>query len=331
MADKEKVTFKENVFEEKEKKKTSTQDEILGVIYSLITQFVWTINSICLKKFINKYSTIFKNKTYLFPRGLSTILISLILGRITDGKIYSFNFFNSTVQKCILAKANLSFFAMCFWTVAVSYLRITTCQVISSLSPILIITFSYFFLKEKFHNRYIIGIICGVVGSVIIILDEKKIKENENKESSMKEYVIGVISIIMNIVLSSFNNITNKYMAPRVSIYTQMLYLGIFHCIYSLIWMTVTWDFDYTVEYFFEGALQSVLFFLGNFFYNLSLSKISMSRYSIIQYSKFVMAFILGWEVLEEEVLMNDMIGTTIIGGFMVFNVMFPIKHSKKE
>ena len=164
MTDKEKVTFKENVFEEKEKKKTSTQDEILGVIYSLITQFVWTINSICLKKFINKYSTIFKNKTYLFPRGLSTILISLILGRISDGKIYSFNFFNSTVKKCILAKANLSFFAMCFWTVAVSYLRITTCQVISSLSPILIITFSYFFLKEKFHNRYIIGIICGVVG-----------------------------------------------------------------------------------------------------------------------------------------------------------------------
>jgi len=220
---------------------------------------------------------------------------------------------------------------MCFWTVAVSYLRITTCQVISSLSPILIITFSYFFLKEKFHNRYIIGIICGVVGSVIIILDEKKIKENENKESSMKEYVVGVISIILNIVLSSFNNITNKYMAPRVSIYTQMLYLGIFHCTYSLIWMTVTWDFDYTVEYFFEGALQSVLFFLGNFCYNLSLSKISMSRYSIIQYSKFVMAFILGWEVLEEEVLFNDMIGTTIIGGFMVFNVMFPIKHSKKE
>ena len=95
--------------------------------------------------------------------------------------------------------------------------------------------------------------------------------------------------------------------------------------------MTFTWDFDYTVPYFFEGALQSVLFFFRNFFYNWSLTKISMSRYSIIQYSKFVMAFILGWEVLEEEVLMNDMIGTTIIGGFMIYNVMFPIKHDKKE
>ena len=331
MSEKTKVTFKENCFEEKEKPKISKKDDFAGIVLSLITQFVWTINSICLKKFITKYSHIFKNKTYLFPRGLSTILISLILGRIQDGKIYSFDFFNSTVKKCILAKANLSFFAMCFWTVAVSYLRITTCQVISSLSPILIITFSVFFLKEQFHSRYVIGIICGIVGSVIIILDEKKIKENENKESNMKEYVLGVISIVLNIVLQSFNNITNKYMAPRVSIYAQMLYLGIFHCVYSLLWMTFTWDFDYTVEYFFEGALQSVLFFLGNFFYNWSLSKISMSKYSIIQYSKFVMAFILGWGVLEEEVLMNDMIGTTIIGGFMIYNVMFPIKHSKKE
>ena len=331
MSEKTKVTFKENCFEEKEKPKISKKDDFAGIVLSLITQFVWTINSICLKKFITKYSHIFKNKTYLFPRGLSTILISLILGRIQDGKIYSFDFFNSTVKKCILAKANLSFFAMCFWTVAVSYLRITTCQVISSLSPILIITFSVFFLKEQFHSRYVIGILCGIVGSVIIILDEKKIKENENKESNMKEYVLGVISIVLNIVLQSFNNITNKYMAPRVSIYAQMLYLGIFHCVYSLLWMTFTWDFDYTVEYFFEGALQSVLFFLGNFFYNWSLSKISMSKYSIIQYSKFVMAFILGWGVLEEEVLMNDMIGTTIIGGFMIYNVMFPIKHSKKE
>ena len=331
MSEKEKVTFQEDVFEKKEKPKVSKKDDLIGVILSLITQFVWTINSICLKYFLNKYSSIFKNKTYLFPRGLSTIIISLILGKINDGKIYSFNFFDSTVKKCILAKANLSFFAMCFWTVAVSYLRISTCQVISSLSPILIITFSVFFLKEKFHNRYILGILCGIVGSVIIILDEKKIKENENKDTSMQEYVIGVISIVLNIVLSSFNNITNKYMAKRVSIYTQMLYLGIFHCTYSLLWMTFTWDFDYTVPYFFEGALQSVLFFLGNFFYNWSLTKISMSRYSIIQYSKFVMAFILGWEVLEEEVLFNDMIGTTIIGGFMVFNVMFPIKHSKKE
>ena len=56
-----------------------------------------------------------------------------------------------------------------------------------------------------------------------------------------------------------------------------------------------------------------------------------MSRYSIIQYSKFVMAFILGWGILKEEVLMNDMIGTTIIGGFMVYNVLIPVKHNKKR
>ena len=335
MSEKTNITFKDDYFIQKQKEKKNMADEFMGIILSLITQFIWTINSICLKFFLNKYEYIFQNKTYLFPRGLSTILISLILGKIQDGKIHSIYDFNPTLFKCIIAKANLSFFAMCFWTVAVSYLRITTCQVISSLSPILIITFSVFLLKEEFHSRYILGIICGIVGSVIIILDEKRIKENESKEENLnlnlEKYIIGVISIVLNIVLQSFNNITNKYMAPKVSIYTQMFYLGIFHCCYSLLWMIFTWDFNYTVEYFFMSALQSVLFFLGNIFYNLSLSKISMSKYSIIQYSKFVMAFILGYSVHNEEILMNDMLGTTIIGGFMVYNVMFPIKKDKKK
>ena len=175
MSEKTNITFKDDYFIQKQKEKKNMADEFMGIILSLITQFIWTINSICLKFFLNKYEYIFQNKTYLFPRGLSTILISLILGKIQDGKIHSIYDFNPTLFKCIIAKANLSFFAMCFWTVAVSYLRITTCQVISSLSPILIITFSVFLLKEEFHSRYILGIICGIVGSVIIILDEKRI------------------------------------------------------------------------------------------------------------------------------------------------------------
>ena len=322
---KNKITVKENSSEHSEKSKKSKQDEFIGVILCFITQFVWTINSICLKYFINRYESIFKNKTYLFPRGLSTILISYILGNINDGKIYSFNSFDSTVTRCILAKANLSFFAMCFWTVAIFYLRVTTCQVISSLCPILVVTFSVFFLKEKFYSKYILGIICGTVGSMIIIIDEHKIQKKDDNPS-LSGYFLGVISIIMNVVLQSFNNITNKYMAKRVSIYTQMFYLGIFHSVYSFLWMLFTWDFDYTVEYFFASSLQAILFFLGNFFYNLTLTKISMSKYSYLQYSKFVMAFIMGWGILKEEVLMNDMIGTTLIGGYLIYNILMPNK-----
>ena len=325
MSEKSKVTIKENIFEDEQKPKPKKTDEFIGIIYSIITQLVWTINSISLKYFINNYSQLFKNKTFLFPRGLTTVLISFILGKIKDGKIYSFNFFDSAVQKCILVKANLSFFAMCFWTIAVTYLRITTCQVISSLSPILVIAFSVIFLKEKFYFRYVLGILTGVIGSIIIIFDEKKIQES-HENSKIKNYIIGVIGIIMNIVLSSFNNITNKYMARRASIYTQMFYLGIFHCAYSLLWMIFTWDFDYNVKYFFGCAFHSILFFVGNFFYNLSLKKLAMSKYSILQYSKFVFAFILGWGVLKEDVLMNDMIGTTMIGGFLIFDIMFPVK-----
>ncbi len=51
-----------------------------------------------------------------------------------------------------------------------------------------------------------------------------------------------------------------------------------------------------------------------------------MSKYSYLQYSKFVMAFILGWGMLKEEVLMNDMIGTTLIGGYLIYNILIPNK-----
>ena len=226
MSEKSKVTIKENIFEDEQKPKPKKTDEFIGIIYSIITQLVWTINSISLKYFINNYSQLFKNKTFLFPRGLTTVLISFILGKIKDGKIYSFNFFDSAVQKCILVKANLSFFAMCFWTIAVTYLRITTCQVISSLSPILVIAFSVIFLKEKFYFRYVLGILTGVIGSIIIIFDEKKIQES-HENSKIKNPPIIVVPIISFISTSSFKTPHPKTKAKTNLEYCNIEYLDI--------------------------------------------------------------------------------------------------------
>ena len=44
---------------------------------------------------------------------------------------------------------NFNFFSMSIWVVSVRYLRISTCQIISTLSPIIIIFFSILFLNEN--------------------------------------------------------------------------------------------------------------------------------------------------------------------------------------
>ena len=250
----------------KEKKNLNNKNEKLGIIYSLMTEFIWTLNSVCLKYITKNYRSNFKNKTFMFARGLAIIIISFILGKKYDGKIYKISEFDSQIKKCIFIRSNFNFVAIAIGTIPVFYLRVTTVQIFSTLSPIIIITFSVIFLKEKYHSRYAYGILFGIIGSITIVLNEKKIKANK-KDSNIYEILIGIIAILINISLSGINSVSNKIMAKnKISIYTQMFYLGIFHCLYSFLWMLFTWDFDYTLGYFVLSSSQSILFFVANYF-----------------------------------------------------------------
>jgi len=233
----EEINIKKSMDEKIEERISATKNtfknERLGFSYCLCAQFLWTLNSVYLKFLTLHYHTTFKNKTFLFARGFATMIICYCLGNYFDGKIYKITEFNSQIKKCILIRANVSFFRMSFWLVAIYYLRISTCQIISTLSPIIIIFFSVIFLNEKYHSRYAIGIILGILGSSIIVLNEKKIVSNK-KDSSLSEVFIGIISILCNISLAGVIGVANKIMANnKISIYTQMFYLGIFHCFYS--------------------------------------------------------------------------------------------------
>jgi len=306
--------------------KNSDKNERLGFAYCLCAQFLWTLNSVYLKYLTLHFHTFFKNKTFLFARGLATMIICYILGHYFDGKIYKLSDFNQEIKKCILIRANVSYFRMSFWLVAIYYLRITTCQIISTLNPIIIICFSIIFLNEKYHSRYAIGIILGILGSSIIVLNEKKIVSTK-KDSSVSEVFIGIISILCNISLAGVIGVSNKIMAKNnISIYTQMFYLGFFHCLYSFLWMLFTWDFDYTWTYFFLCTMQAVLFFLANCFNYSGLKLIDLSKTSLLQYTKIVFVFILSSLLLNEKIFLSDILGSFIIVTFMIYHVIYPIK-----
>lgn len=326
--------YKDKILEEKieERKssisslKNSLRNERLGFFYCLSAQFLWTLNSIYLKYLTLHYHSTFKNKTFLFARGIATMIIGFFLGSYYDGKIYKITEFNQEIKKCILIRANVSFFRMSFWLVAIYYLRITTCQIISTLNPIVIIFFSIIFLNEKYHARYAIGIILGIIGSSIIVLNEKKIVSNK-KDSSISEIFIGLISIFCNISLAGVIGVANKIMANnKISIYTQMFYLGLFHCFYSFLWMLFTWDFDYTFGYFILCMLQAVLFFFANSCNYNGLKMIDLSKTSLLQYTKIVFVFILSSLLLNEKIFLSDLLGSCIIVTFMIYHVINPIK-----
>ena len=225
--DNNEISFQDKISEKIGSVKSFFKRERLGFIYCLLAQFLWTSNSVYVKFITQYYKPIFKNKTFLFPRGLLIIIISYFLGKHFDGKIYKLSEFSPQIKKCLLTRANVSFFGMSFWLVAVYYLRITTCQIISTLGPIVQIFFGVIFLHEKYYSRYTLGVIAGIIGSCIIVLNESKLANNNKTDSnsSLSDVFIGLISILANIALSGVIGVVNKIMAvQKISLYTQLFY-----------------------------------------------------------------------------------------------------------
>ena len=322
-------TFQDKISEKIGSIKSFFRKERLGLIYCISAQFLWTLNNVILKFITKHYNTKFTNKSYLFSRGIAIILIAYICGNHFDGKIYKLSDFEPQIRKCLLIRANLSFFGMSFWLLAVYYLRISTCQIIASLSPILVIFLGVFFLNEKYYHRYAFGVILGIIGSCIIILNENKLANNQKKEkdSNLSDVVIGLLSMVANITITGIIWVVNKIMATKkISLYAQLFYFGIFHFTYGFLWMLFTMDFDYTFGYLFLCSTQAILFFLGNYYNYLGLKLIDLNKISIIQYTSIVFVLILSIILLNEKIFFSDVVGSTIIVSFMIYHVINPIR-----
>ena len=93
--------------------------EKTGMIYCLMAQFLWTLNSIYLKFLTQHYKERFKNKTFLFSRGLMVVIISYFLGLYQEGKIYKLTELPKDILQALLIRMNFNFFSMSIWVVSV--------------------------------------------------------------------------------------------------------------------------------------------------------------------------------------------------------------------
>ena len=90
------ILSQKNSFQERFSEKLSIISNALktekkGMLYCLLAHFLWTTNSIYLKFLTQYFQSKFKNKTFLFSRGLMTLIISYFLGIYQEGKILKLN------------------------------------------------------------------------------------------------------------------------------------------------------------------------------------------------------------------------------------------------
>ena len=137
-----------------------------------------------------------------------------------------------------------------------------------------------------------------------------------------------MLCIFLSIIIGGIENVCNKKLEKGIiSITTQMYYIGITHCYYSILWMLFTNDFDYNVKYFLMYMGHAIIFFIGLFFLHKGLEFIKLSKATIFQYSKIVFVFILAIIFLRQKIFFTDVLGSSIIIGFMIYHVLNPLNR----
>jgi drug/metabolite transporter (DMT)-like permease len=314
--------------------KRALKDEIIGFSFVLLCNFTRAINGLLMKYKEKTYPEYFETIPFLFIRATMIIILALSTSYINKEKILKPSEIKFKLP--FLIRTNFNFFAVSLFTISIWYLRVSTVQIISSLNPIIVTYLSVIILKEKFYKRYIIGIIVCLLGSLIIINNEKKednevkIKKDINNEIKINGFTKGMITGILCCFGSTLINcavdICNKVLAKnKIPITTQLLYLGIFTLSYSFIYILIIHRFKYCISYILLSFLQGTLFYIANTSFNFGIQKIDLSKAAPVAYTKVVFVLLLGGVLLGEHIYFTDFVGAGLIITYMLYNMKYPL------
>ena len=339
------VEYDDRISEHLRESKTSYEkreikNEIIGFLFVLTCNFTRALNGLLMKYIEKTYPDYFETVPFLFIRAIMIISLATSTAYCTNERILRPSEIKFKLPFFI--RTNFNFFAVSLFTISIWYLRVSTVQIISSLNPIIVTYLSVILLKETFHYRYIVGIILCLIGSLIIINNEKKqsseVKtKNYVEEDNNKKYggftpgmITGILCCFGSTLINCAVDICNKVLAKnKIPITTQLFYLGFFTLTYSFIYIVAVWRLKVCLPYILLSFLQGTFFYIANTTFNFGIQRIDLSKAAPISYTKVVFVLLLGGILLGEQVYFTDFIGAGLIISYMLYNMKYPIIDKK--
>ena len=303
---------------------TLKKKEIHGIILSCLAYFCVAFGVFYTKLVQKTYPNDFRSIQFLFLRSFCILLLSIITSYITKKQILKLS--EIKIKFWFFIRTNFNFLGVASMTICLWYLRASTAQIITTLSPIIIFILSYFILNEKFHIRYFYGCIFCLIGSFIIILNEKNSKNIKNEKSNINDILIGVFFCFINVIATSLISVANKKLADnKIPISTQGFYVGLTTCFYSSIFTFFYGNICLKIGYLIMCMIHGFFFYGFLVLFNAALKLCQLSKLALTSYLQIVYVFILGFFFLKEEIFFTDIIGTFFIVSFMIYNTMNPL------
>jgi len=276
----------------------------LAFISIFIANLIYGVNYAIAKAIMPEY---FSPLSIIFLRILGTVIISGLI-------------FITAIKQKVENKDLLKIFLASIFGIAINQvmffegLNLTTpidASIIMTINPIIVLIFSFYFLKNKITLFKIIGIILGIIGASVLILGKGKISFNSNNFSGNILIFINAVSFALYLII--IKPIINKY-HPL----TLLFWLFLFGFIITLpftFFPTINVNYVKIPTLIWLGLLYVILFstFIGYLLYNFSLKKLSTTVVSFFIYLQPIFSTIVSFFYFKQTPNYIDFIATALI------------------
>ena len=148
------------------------RNERFAYLLGVVTQFLWALNSFQMKTYNPKFPECFSNNSVILWRSIPVMVIGYFSCKYKKIRITPHREVKHIFWFYVRHLGN--YFCVILNLTVLSYFRLSTSRVFFCCQPIVVTFLSILILKEKFYNRYIIGILICFSGSALIVLNDKK-------------------------------------------------------------------------------------------------------------------------------------------------------------
>ena len=296
--------------------------ERIAYILCIIAQLLWAINGIQMKSYRVIYPEYFTDNNVLFWRMLVVMILGYVFCKIKNIHIQGYNEIKH-MKWFLIRNATAYIFILC-WIKMYLFFRVSTITVIGGTTPIIVIFLSIFILGDRFYIRYIFGIALCLIGSYIIIINDRK---PEAKAQILSDNIaLGLFFGITNAVLVALSTLGQKVLTDdKMNYHLQNYYFGLFNCVPSFIFCLLYNEINFkSIAYILYAGSNGLIFYTANSITTLAFTYIHVSKVQHISYLYIVFTFILSAIILREPVFFTDFIGALIIIGFQYYNFIYP-------
>ncbi|MFV0233005.1 EamA family transporter [Empedobacter falsenii] len=197
-------------------------------------------------------------------------------------------------------------------TVAEENLSSSLAALISATSPILVFLGSIFIGLQKFSYRGFLGVLLCFGGVIFIFWDGIQELANPEFRTGIILLFCAITGWTSGTIFTKKMNIQSKNIS--LNLFYQFMFAGIVQIIFALVFTEnynfENWSIKSISAMIYLAIFGSVITF---FSFHYALTKISPIQVSILSYFNTIIAIILGWLILDEEISIKFIFATILI------------------